>query len=96
MHAFCQDEGFKFQLIGLGSWFLPFFVDVKPSGVRDLGGLENLVRGEILGNYMRYHGVYLPDLHTVFISSEHTDEDAEKIIGAFETSLLEMREDGLL
>jgi glutamate-1-semialdehyde 2,1-aminomutase len=96
VHAFCQDEGFKFQLLGLGSWFLPFFVDAKPSSVRDLGGLENLVKGEILGNYMRYHGVYLPDLHTVFISSEHTEEDADKIIGAFETSLLEMREDGLL
>jgi len=96
VHAFCQDEGFKFRLLGLGSWFLPFFVDSAPSSVRDLGGLENLVRGEILGNYMRYHGVYLPDLHTVFISSEHTEEDADKIIGAFETSLLEMREDGLL
>ena len=66
-----------------------------PSSVRDLGGLENLVRGEILGNYMRYHGVYLPDLHTVFMSSEHTDEDADKVIKAFEVSLLEMREDGL-
>jgi glutamate-1-semialdehyde 2,1-aminomutase len=54
------------------------------------------VRTEILGSYMRYHGVYLPDLHTVFMSSEHTDEDADRVIGAFETSLLEMREDGLL
>ena len=91
-----RDRGFKFRLLGLGSWFLPFFVDAEPSGARDLGGLENLVRGEILGNYMRYHGVYLPDLHTVFISSEHTDEDAETIIGVFQASLLEMREDGLL
>ena len=54
------------------------------------------MRAEILGSYMRYHGVYLPDLHTVFMSSEHTDEDADRVIGAFETSLLEMREDGLL
>jgi hypothetical protein len=40
--------------------------------------------------------VYLPDLHTVFTSAAHTEEDADLIIGAFETSLLEMREDGLL
>jgi len=96
VHAFCEEEGFAFQLLGLGSWFLPFFVDGDPSGGRDLSGLENLVKGEILGNYMRYHGVYLPDLHTVFISSEHTDEDADTIIGVFQASLLEMREDGLL
>ena len=93
VHAFCEEEGFAFQLIGLGSWFLPFFVDREPDAARDLGGLENLVRGEILGNYMRYHGVYLPDLHTVFISSEHSDEDADTIIGVFQASLLEMRED---
>jgi glutamate-1-semialdehyde-2,1-aminomutase len=96
VRSFCEDEGFAFQLIGVGSWFLPFFVESEPSSARDLRGLDNLVRGEILGNYMRYHGVYLPDLHTVFMSSEHDDEDADKIIGAFETSLLEMREDGLL
>ena len=96
VHAFCEDEGFAFRLIGVGSWFLPFFVESEPSCARDLRGLDNLVRGEILGNYMRYHGVYLPDLHTVFMSSEHNDEDADRIIGAFETSLLEMREDGML
>jgi glutamate-1-semialdehyde 2,1-aminomutase len=45
---------------------------------------------------MRYHGVYLPDLHTVFTSAAYTEEDTDLIIGAFETSLLEMREDGLL
>ena len=38
----------------------------------------------------------MPYLHTVFISSEHTDEDAYKIIDAFKTSLSEMKEDGLL
>jgi glutamate-1-semialdehyde aminotransferase len=45
---------------------------------------------------MRYHGVYMPDLHMVFTSAVHTEEDADWIIEAFETSLTEMREDGLL
>ena len=51
--------------------------------------------GEILGNYMRYHGVYMPDLHMVFTSAAHTEEDADRIVEAFKTSLREMREDGL-
>jgi glutamate-1-semialdehyde 2,1-aminomutase len=45
---------------------------------------------------MRYHRVYLPDLHTVFVSAVHTNEDADIIIEAFKRSLTEMREDGYL
>jgi glutamate-1-semialdehyde 2,1-aminomutase len=96
VHAFCQDEGFAFRLIGVGSWFLPHFVQGEPATARDLRGLDNLLRGEILGNYMRYHGVYMPDLHMVFTSAVHTDEDADWIVEAFRSSLVEMREDGLL
>ncbi len=96
VHAFCAEQGFAFRLIGLGSWFLPHFVAAEPLNPRELRGLDNLLRGEILGSYMRYHGVYLPDLHTVFTSAAHSEEDADLIIAAFETSLLEMREDGLL
>jgi glutamate-1-semialdehyde 2,1-aminomutase len=96
VHAFCEREGIAFRLIGIGSWFLPHFVQREPTLARDLRGLDNLLRGEILGGYMRYHGVYMPDLHTVFMSAAHTDEDAGRVVEAFQTSLLEMREDGLL
>jgi glutamate-1-semialdehyde aminotransferase len=96
VHGFCEKQGFAFRLIGVGSWFLPHFVEAEPANARDLRGLDNLLRGEILGTYMRYHGVYMPDLHMIFTSAVHTDEDADRIIEAFETSLLEMREDGLL
>jgi glutamate-1-semialdehyde aminotransferase len=95
VHSFCENEGLAFRLIGVGSWFLPHFVPGAPKDARDLRGLDNLLRGEILGNYMRYHGVYMPDLHMIFTSAVHTDEDADKIIEAFQTSLREMREDGL-
>ena len=96
VHAFCEKQGFAFRLIGIGSWFLPHFVAGEPANARDLRGLDNLLRGEILGNYMRYHGVYMPDLHTVFVSAAHTEEDADRIVEAFGNSLLEMSEDGLL
>jgi glutamate-1-semialdehyde-2,1-aminomutase len=96
VHEFCEKEGIAFRLIGIGSWFLPHFVQHAPTNARDLRGLDNLLRGEILGTYMRYNGVYMPDLHMVFTSAVHTDEDADRIVEAFKTSLLQMREDGIL
>ncbi len=96
VHTFCEKQGLAFRLIGVGSWFLPHFVAAEPTNARDLRGLDNLLRGEVLGNYMRYHGVYMPDLHTVFMSAVHTEEDADRIIEAFEASLLEMQQDGML
>jgi glutamate-1-semialdehyde-2,1-aminomutase len=96
VHQFAEENGFDFRLIGLGSWFVPHFVSRDPDSPRDLRGLDNLIKGTALGNYMRYHGVYMPDLHVVFMSSAHTDEDADRIIHAFNTSLVDMREDGIL
>ena len=96
VHQFCFEKELGFQLLGLGSWFSPYFFSGEPKSPRDLRGLDNLLKGEVLGSYMRYHGVYMPDLHTVFTSAVHTDEDADEIVEAFKTSLLEMREDGLL
>ena len=96
VNEFADENEFEFQLFGIGSWFVPHFVWGELNSPRDLRGLDNLMKGEILGNYMRYAGVYMPDLHTVFICSEHTDEDADKIINAFKTSLNDMKEDGFL
>jgi len=95
VHKFAEENEFAFQLLGLGSWFAPHFHWGKVEYPRDLRGPDDWVKGTALGNYMRYHGVYMPDLHTVFISAAHTDEDVDKIIGAFKTSLVEMKEDSL-
>jgi glutamate-1-semialdehyde-2,1-aminomutase len=96
VHEFASEGKFPLRLLGLGSWFIPHFVPEDPKNPRDLRGVEGLVRQEILCQYMRYHGVYLPDLHTGFICSEHTEEDANHVVDAFKRSLLGMREDGLL
>jgi glutamate-1-semialdehyde aminotransferase len=96
IHEFCRENGFELRLLGLGSWFLPQFIDSDPKSPRDLRGLDNIVKGEILGNYMRYHGVYMPDLHTVFLSAVHTEEDADRIVAAFKASLVDMKQDGVL
>jgi glutamate-1-semialdehyde 2,1-aminomutase len=96
VYEFAEQNEFEFQLLGLGSWFIPHFMWGKPENPRVFRELPNLMKGEALGHYMRYHGVYMPDLHTVFMCSEHTDEDADKIIDAFKKSLHDMKEDGFL
>ncbi|GAB4338361.1 MAG: glutamate-1-semialdehyde 2,1-aminomutase [Candidatus Abyssubacteria bacterium] len=94
--AFAEENEFNFQMFGLGSWFVPHFYWGKPESPRDLISPEGWQKGTALGNYMRYHGVYLPDLHTVFVSAAHTEEDIDKIIETFKKSLTEMKQDGLL
>ncbi len=96
VHEFCETNGFALQLIGLGSWAIPHFISEPVTSPRDLRNLEGLMKQEVLCQYMRYHGVYMPDLHTVFVSAVHTDEDADLIIEGFKQSLIEMREDGYL
>jgi glutamate-1-semialdehyde-2,1-aminomutase len=96
VHEFCRGNDFELRLLGLGSWFLPYFIAGDPEDPRDLRGLDNLVKAELLGNYMRYHGVYMPDLHTVFMSAAHSEEDADRVSEAFKASLVDMRQDGVL
>jgi glutamate-1-semialdehyde-2,1-aminomutase len=96
VHGFCQENGFELRLLGLGSWFLPWFIAGDPKGPRDVRGVESLVKAEALGEYMRYYGVYIPDMHTVFMSAAHSEEDADRVSEAFKASLRAMRRDGVL
>jgi glutamate-1-semialdehyde 2,1-aminomutase len=43
-----------------------------------------------LAYYMRKHGVYMPELHTMLISAAHSAKDLQDICGAFDQSLDEM------
>jgi glutamate-1-semialdehyde-2,1-aminomutase len=96
VHEFCRQNGFDFRLLGLGSWFLPFFIGGEPTSPRDMRGPEQFLKGTAIGDYLRCHGVYASDLHIAFVSAVHTDEDADRIVDAFKASLTDMREDGLV
>ncbi|RJP17536.1 MAG: aspartate aminotransferase family protein [Candidatus Abyssobacteria bacterium SURF_5] len=96
VQEFCKDNEFPLQLFGLGSWFVPHFHWGKAENPRDLLSPEGWAKGTALGHYMRYNKVYMPDLHTVFVSAAHTDEDIELIIEGFKKSLMAMKRDGIL
>jgi len=96
VHEFCRDEGFDLRLIGLGSWFLPHFIDSEPKSSRDLRETADYLKGSALGEYMRYHGVYASDLHISFVSAAHSEEDVDRIVQAYKSSLVDMRKEGLV
>jgi glutamate-1-semialdehyde 2,1-aminomutase len=96
VHEFCRDEGFNLRLIGLGSWFLPHFIDSEPKNSRDLRDSADYLKGSALGEYMRYHGVYASDMHVSFVSAVHTDADVDRIVQAYKASLVDMRSEGLV
>ena len=96
VNRFADENEFGLKLIGVGSWFIPHFVYGEPENPRDLRSFDSAIKQEILCQYLRYNGVYLPDLHTGFISAVHTDEDADQIINGFKISLEEMNKEGLL
>ncbi|MCP5068949.1 MAG: aminotransferase class III-fold pyridoxal phosphate-dependent enzyme, partial [bacterium] len=96
VHDFCRKEGFNLRLIGLGSWFLPHFIDTEPKGPRDLRDTASYLKGSALGEYMRYHGVYASDLHIAFVSAVHTEDDVDRIVRAYKASLTDMRAEGIL
>jgi glutamate-1-semialdehyde 2,1-aminomutase len=48
-----------------------------------------------LSYYLRQHGVYVPELHTLMLGDAHTDADLAEVERAFGASLDEMADDGL-
>jgi glutamate-1-semialdehyde-2,1-aminomutase len=96
VHDFCRKEGFDLRLIGLGSWWLPHFIETEPKGPRDLRDTASYLKGSALGEYMRYHGVYASDLHIAFVSAVHTEDDVDRIVRAYEASLTDMRQEGIV
>ncbi len=96
VHTFCREEDFNLRLIGMGSWFLPHFIESDPKSSRDLRDTADYLKGSALGEYMRYHGVYASDLHISFVSAVHTEDDVDRIVEAYKASLIDMRKEGLV
>ncbi len=65
----------------------------QPRNVRDRHA-TNVKANLGLAYYMRQHGVYMPELHTILLNAAHTREDIEIVADAFDRSLVAMLEDG--
>jgi len=82
--------------VGAGHSFLTLTFDYrKPRLVRDQHSGSDFRASLALAYYLRNNGVYVPELHVVFLSAAHGEAELDAIDRAFAQSLDEMIADGL-
>lgn len=94
VNTFAKDEEVGFQMLGVGSFISPRFVEGEVTNLRDFYKANFEAELE-LPLYLLKHGVFLPGLHIGFVSAAHTKQDVDKIIGATKNALSDMRKAGL-
>ena len=83
-----------FHIAGVCSIFGMSFTHRQTEVFRDKLTGSNFKANLALSYYMRKHGVYVPELHTLMLNAAHTDADIDAVCDAFERSLVEMIDDG--
>jgi glutamate-1-semialdehyde 2,1-aminomutase len=81
------------QVVGTRSILTLTFDHRNACHVRGKQAGTNYRANLALSYYMRRHGVYLPELHTMLLNAALEDVDISAIIAAFDESLAEMAED---
>jgi glutamate-1-semialdehyde 2,1-aminomutase len=89
-----QAQDVPFQVKANRSIFSMTFSYKKAKFYREKQTGSNFKANIALAYYMRKHGVYMPELHTLMLNAAHTQEDLEKVSQAFTLSLQEMVADG--
>lgn len=80
---------------GRHSIFSITFDYASPALVRSRLAGSNMKANLALSYHMRNRGVYLPELHTLMLSTAHSDNDLDHVEQAFGECLDEMQHDGL-
>lgn len=83
-----------FQVRGVGSIFGINFKYQSSTYYREKMAGSNFKANTVIAYYMRKYGVYVPELHFLLISAAHTEEDIEKVVYAFDHSIMDMIHDG--
>jgi glutamate-1-semialdehyde 2,1-aminomutase len=90
-----RTHGFPATVVGEGSLFMVRFVTGKVRSVRDLAGENRRAYAELFPRLAR-RGVFVPNTHFGLLSTAHSEADLQRIVDAFESTLGEMRELGIL
>ena len=83
-----------FQIRGVGSIFSINFKYQASSFYREKLAGSNFKANTVIAYYMRKYGVYMPELHFLLVSAAHTEQDIDKVVDAFDRSLMDMAIDG--
>jgi glutamate-1-semialdehyde 2,1-aminomutase len=89
------EHGVPFFIRGTNSIFAMRFADSAGSRtIREQQQGSHFKANLALAYYMRVHGTYVPELHTMMLSAAHSYEDLQAVNSAFSASLGEMARDG--
>jgi glutamate-1-semialdehyde 2,1-aminomutase len=94
VQKFTTENNIPMRIMGMESAFVCHFLEDDPEDMRQLEQNTNYIAEKLLSYYMRRYGIHMPDIHAVFISTAHKPEDIDALIGAFKSSLTDMRQDG--
>jgi glutamate-1-semialdehyde 2,1-aminomutase len=95
LRAETDQRGLPCDVKGEHSIFSITFDYASPKSVRDRLSGSNMKANLALSYYLRQHGVYVPELHTLMLSDAHTADDLTDVVRAFGTVIDEMLADGL-
>ena len=95
VNGFCRDNDIPAQVMNAASMFHLIFQGGEIGGSRDITS-ENRAAERQFYLHLMNHGVIVPGIHLAFLSAAHTPADVDEVIGAFQASFLDVREDGLL
>jgi glutamate-1-semialdehyde 2,1-aminomutase len=95
MRAGAADLGVPCTVKAAHSIFSIGFDYARAALVRDRLSGSNIKASIALAYYMRGHGVYLPELHTILLNAAHTDADIDEVGAAFVASIGQMQSHGL-
>ncbi len=96
LNSFARDNELPFELLGENSWFVPYMAGKPFTHARDSHDENHVLRNIMLCNYLRFNGVYFPDMHVGFFSASHTASDGEFFVDTCKRTLLDMRAQKLL
>jgi glutamate-1-semialdehyde 2,1-aminomutase len=87
-------QGVGYFVRGRGSIFSMTFAHKTSASVREQHAASDYKANISLAYYMRRHGVYMPELHTMLLNAAHDPPAIDAVVRAFELSLKEMKQDG--
>ncbi|QPC91919.1 aminotransferase class III-fold pyridoxal phosphate-dependent enzyme [Mesorhizobium sp. INR15] len=93
--AVAAEAGVAYQVGAARSIITMSFDHRKPRLVREQQTGGNYRANLALAYYMRQHGVYMSELHTMLLCAAHSDDDIDRTVEAFAGSLRDMMNDGL-
>jgi glutamate-1-semialdehyde 2,1-aminomutase len=82
-----------FQMVANHSMFAMAFSNIPSKYYREKTSNTNIKANIALAYYMRKNGVYMPELHIMFLSAAHEQSDLDIICDAFDRSIEEMVRD---